>query len=313
MAARKIQCNHLFLLLLLLFCVAYSPLVAMMPRAMKALRLTSLLLCAMSVQRGSRAPRPSRATLFSSPDNRGSQRTGKLSTAATQKLNAIEDGMKRKACGLKKRERRLNKVGVLCNQIIVGRKYVQVIRVYQWEVSFTFICKSVDGLAGFDQDVLLRGAQQQHGRCRGFALHSQRLKLLSVRTRRRSFTLFVGRVSRRARHSGSDDLIRGDSYRLYLTVSLLGASASFFPFLTILKGGTSRYLHSRPVFVTCSHELKPMKQSTRLPRHLNACWLLNSRAVIWVKIDQNLIYSTDLLVSSLIQTLQGGKWLEVLR
>lgn len=53
--------------------VVDSPLVVMMPRAMKALRLTSLLLCAMSLQRGSKAPRPSRATLFSSPDNRGSQ------------------------------------------------------------------------------------------------------------------------------------------------------------------------------------------------------------------------------------------------
>lgn len=111
----------------------------------------------------------------------------------------------KKVCGLKK----LNKVGVLCNQIIVGvcldqnlffsfffLNVSKVIRVYQSEVSFTFICKSVDGLAGFDQDVLLRGAQQQHGRRRGFALHSQRLKLLSVRTRRRPFTLFVGRVSR---------------------------------------------------------------------------------------------------------------------
>lgn len=40
---------------------------------------------------------------------------------------------------------------------------------------------------------------------------------------------------------------------------------------------------------------------------------LNSRAVIWVKIDQNLIYSTDLPVIALIQTLQGGNWLEMLR
>lgn len=59
-------------------CAAYSPLVAMMPRAMNALRLTSLLLCAMSIQRGSRAPRPSRETLFSSPDNRVSQQANKI-------------------------------------------------------------------------------------------------------------------------------------------------------------------------------------------------------------------------------------------
>lgn len=44
-------------------------------------------------------------------------------------------------------------------------------------VGVTFVCKRVDGLAGFDQDVLLRGAEQQHGRRWGFALHGQRLKL----------------------------------------------------------------------------------------------------------------------------------------
>lgn len=129
------QCNAMLL------CVAYSPLVAMMPRAMKALRLTSLLLCAMSIQRGSRAPRPSRATLFSSPDNRGSQRTGKLSTAARRRSRTRSKMVRnKKVCGLKKRKRRLDKVGVLCNQIIAGVcldhkpfffffKCVQVIRV----------------------------------------------------------------------------------------------------------------------------------------------------------------------------------------
>lgn len=56
-----------------------SLLVAMMPKAMRAVRLTNLLLWLMSWQRGSNAPSPSRETLFSSPNNRGRQWTGKLS------------------------------------------------------------------------------------------------------------------------------------------------------------------------------------------------------------------------------------------
>lgn len=56
-----------------------SLLAVMMPKAMRALRLTSLLSWLMSWQRGSNAPSPSSETLFSSPNNRGRQWTGKLS------------------------------------------------------------------------------------------------------------------------------------------------------------------------------------------------------------------------------------------
>lgn len=112
----------------------------------------------------------------------------------------------------------------------------------------------------------------------GFCSLQPEAQTVSVRKRRWSFTLFAGCVSRWAWQRGC--WFNQRRFTMFVSHHVRPWSLSLF--LPFLHHSVRRNLTWSPqtTSVTCSHELRPIKRSTRLPPHINVCWLLNSSAAI---------------------------------